>query len=129
MGRRDRTFLLEWGGEECGDEIGVGPGCHQARNEFGGSGFLAVVTRIGDLGVGEQMLVVDGDDRQAEFVSDVAGDGFEVGDDEVEAPVLRFLLKRANAAGGVREDEDSAEQSCRNGRGCGRKPGGVRRFR
>ena len=48
----------------------------------------AILPRIRNHGIGEAVLVVDGDDGKALLVSDVTGERLEVGDDQVGFPFV-----------------------------------------
>ena len=67
-------------------------GVMSRRDNLRSGCFFAVFARVGDFRVGEQVLVVDGNDGQTQLVSDVAGHGFEVGDDEIQVPICCLLL-------------------------------------
>jgi len=70
---------------------------HQARHEFGGRGVATIFFWVGNCGVGEAVLVIDGNDGEALLVSDVAGERLEVGDDQVDLPLLNELLEAGPA--------------------------------
>src|SRR5712671_5899400 len=70
------------------DQVSVGVGSHQPRNQFRRSGVAAVLPGIGDDRVGQAMLVVDGNNWQAHPTSDMASERLEVGNHEIDLPVL-----------------------------------------
>ena len=92
-GRKEKRVLLLYPRrEKCSDEIRIGAGRHESRDNLRSGCLFAVFARVGNFRVGEQVLVVDGNDGQTQLVSDVAGHGFEVGDDKIQVPICCLLL-------------------------------------
>ena len=90
--KQERVALAGRCGEERNHEVGVGVRGHEAGYDFGCGGIARVLPRIRNHGIGEAVLVVDGDDGKALLVSDVTGERLEVGDDQVGFPFVDEVI-------------------------------------
>ena len=99
----------QWGEEECisflhrsaeerDDEVGVGMGRHQARNQFSGGRIASELSGIRHDSVCQAVLIVDRYDWQIELVANMAGQWFEVGNDQVDAPFFGQVFEIGKTA-------------------------------
>src|SRR5690242_1778429 len=75
--------------EKRNDKVSVGAGRHAARDQLGGGSVGAVVRGQGNPGIEQQVLVVDGDDRQAPAAREETRERLEVGAHQVNLPIAR----------------------------------------
>src|SRR5580700_8031576 len=100
--KQESVALADGCGEEGNYEISVGVRGHETGYQLGRGGVAAILLRVGDFGVGQAMLVIDGNDGEIFLVSDVTGEGFEVGDDQIDPPFVDQIFQVGEAAGGLR---------------------------
>ena len=75
-----------------------------------GGGVGAVAGRSGHLEVGQDVLIVDGDDGKLAAASGAAGERLEVGDDQVDAALVDDAGELLDAARGLARLEEAAGQ-------------------
>src|SRR5882757_5375195 len=81
------VLLLYWRSKERNDQVSIGVWSHQPCNQFCRRGVSPELPRVRNDHVGQAMLVVDGNNRQAHPMSDMASQRLEVGNHEVNLPV------------------------------------------
>src|SRR4051794_20756216 len=79
---------------------------HQSGNDLRGGGIATVLPGIGNDGVGQAMLVVDGDDRKMTLVADVTGQWLEVGDDQVDFRAINHSVEAGQTFSGLRDGDE-----------------------
>ena len=83
--------------------MGVCSRCHQPRDQFRGSSFFPIFPGIRNLRVGQEMLVIDGDDCNLQLVPDMAGNRLIIGDHQVQFPACGLAFEKTHHAGGLRQ--------------------------
>src|SRR5579859_30165 len=103
--KQERIALANRCSKKRDHEVGVGAGSHQFGDEFRSRGISAVLPGVGDDRISEAMLVVDGDDRKAAPMPQMAGQRLEVGDDQIGVPFIDEVVETGEALGGLRHSD------------------------
>src|SRR5882762_5235331 len=77
------------------------PRYHEPRHHLGGSGIAPILAWIGDVCVGQAMLVVDGDHGQPLLPASMAREGLEVGNHEIDLFLVDQVVQARDTCRGL----------------------------
>src|SRR6266496_3470841 len=86
--KQERVAFADWRGEKRNHEIGTGARSHEPGHKFSRGGIAAILLRIGNDRIRQAVLVINGNDWQILPVSHVTSERLEVGDDQVNLPLV-----------------------------------------